>query len=67
MNGPAVIDHRHTPLYRVVHGSWADPVDASFSRLRTGNRWNTTGFPALYCRCSELVAGRDETALAYQR
>ena len=56
MNGPAAIDHRHTPLYRVVQRSWADPVDASFSRLRTGNRWNTTGFPALYCCCSEPVA-----------
>jgi RES domain-containing protein len=56
MTPAAVIEHEHQPLYRVVRRDWADPLDASFSRMRASNRWNTSGFPALYCCCSEAVA-----------
>jgi RES domain-containing protein len=43
-------------LYRVVRRGWKDPLDASFSQRRPDRRWNTAGFPALYCCCSERVA-----------
>jgi RES domain-containing protein len=55
MNG--TLRHDHVPIYRVVRRSWADPIDASFSRRPgTNNRWNTREFPALYCCCSGEVA-----------
>lgn len=56
MNACSWVDHRHAPVYRVVRAGWVDPLDASFSRQRPDNRWNTPEFPALYCACSELVA-----------
>lgn len=48
--------HTHQPLYRVVRAGWADPLDASFSQRAVDNRWNTAGFPALYCCCGLPVA-----------
>lgn len=56
MTGLIPMEHRHQPVYRVVRREWADPLDSSFSRLQSGNRWNTRDFPALYCCCSEIVA-----------
>ncbi len=54
---PALFDHLHEPIYRVVRRSWPNPLDASFSQQRAiDNRWNTGGFPALYCCCSLPVA-----------
>lgn len=53
---PRTIEHRHTPLYRVVRQSFRDPLDASFSRGARDNRWNDGEFGALYCCCSEKVA-----------
>ncbi len=54
---PAFLDHVHEPVYRVVRRSWPNPLDASFSqRVAIDNRWNTDGFPALYCCCSVQVA-----------
>jgi len=47
--------HAH-PIFRVVRGGWRDAVDASRSRTRVDNRWNTPDFPALYCCCSVPVA-----------
>ncbi len=54
-------------LYRVVRAGWSDPLDASFSRRAADNRWNTSGFAALYCCGSLLVAravARDVLRLA---
>jgi RES domain-containing protein len=56
VTGPKRADHRHEPVYRVVRASWADPLDAEFSRRRPDNRWNTPEFAALYCCCSVTVA-----------
>ena len=56
MIAPAVVEHRHTPLYRVIRRSWPDPLDSAFSRQRPDNRWNTGDYPALYCCCSQPVA-----------
>jgi hypothetical protein len=50
------LSHRDRPLYRVVRAGWPDPLDASFSQKAGDRRWNTVGFPALYCCCSVLVA-----------
>ena len=51
------VAHRHEPLYRMVRASYADPLDASFSKLRADNRWNPpAAFAALYTCCSERVA-----------
>lgn len=50
------IDHTHLPVYRVIRRGWTDPLDSSFSRSQSDNRWNTADFPALYCCCSEPVA-----------
>lgn len=52
----ATVPHHHRPLYRVVRRDWSDPLDATFSRSVSDNRWNTPAFPALYCCCSEPVA-----------
>ena len=53
----ATVVHNHVPIFRVVRRGWPDPADAKFSQLsRVDNRWNTPGFPALYCCCSETVA-----------
>lgn len=43
-------------LYRVVRQGWANPLDASFSRVTPDRRWNTDAFEALYCCGSEAVA-----------
>ena len=56
MTQAVAMEHRHRPVYRVVRSNWTDPLDSSFSRLQSGNRWNTNEFPALYCCCSEMVA-----------
>ncbi len=57
MSQPLLLDHHHTPLYRVVRQSCADPLDPSPTRRRAGDyRWNTLEFPALYGCCSEWVA-----------
>ena len=56
MTASRLVEHTHRPNYRVVRRSWADPLDASYSQTRSGNRWNTAGFPALYCCCSPWVA-----------
>lgn len=49
--------HDHLPIYRVIRRGWPNPLDTSYSQLRsTDNRWNTPGFPALYCCCSPTVA-----------
>lgn len=56
MSGPAVIEYRGRPVYRVVRRNWSDPLDDSFSRRQTTNRWNTPDFAALYCCSSEAVA-----------
>ena len=51
------VEHDHEPLYRMVRASYADPLDASFSRVKVDNRWNPPdGFAALYACCSERVA-----------
>ena len=55
MTGPLLVDHGHL-VYRVIRQRWQDPLDASHSRGRTDNRWNTQAFPALYACCSERVA-----------
>ena len=46
-----------TALYRVVRAGWRQPLDASFSRRATDNRWNTSSFAALYC-CGGLLVAR---------
>lgn len=54
-------------LYRVVRAGWRDPLDASFSRQAVDQRWNSSGFAALYCCGSLLVAravARDVLRLA---
>lgn len=51
-----LVPHRHEPLYRVARAGWHDPLDVSYSQLRSDNRWNTPEFPALYACCSERVA-----------
>lgn len=56
MSGFLTVQHAHSPVYRVVRRTWKDPLDASFSRNRPGNRWNTAEFPALYCCCHPGVA-----------
>ena len=56
MSGPAALLQPRRTLYRVVRRSWADPLDARFSRQQTSNRWNTPDFAALYCCLSEKVA-----------
>jgi RES domain-containing protein len=53
-----LVEHTHVPLFRVGRRSWVDPLDASYSMRVPGNRWNTQAFPALYCCCSEKVAGQ---------
>ena len=51
------VGHDHEPLFRMVRASYADPMDASFSRLKPDNRWNPPdAFAALYVCCSERVA-----------
>lgn len=47
--------HAH-PVLRVVRAGWRDATDASQSRTRADNRWNTADFLALYCCCSVPVA-----------
>ncbi|HKH47795.1 MAG TPA: RES domain-containing protein [Thermoanaerobaculia bacterium] len=47
-------------LYRVIRAGWRDPLDASFSRRATDNRWNTSNFAALYC-CGSLFVARAVT------
>lgn len=49
-------NHDHVPVHRVVRAAWDDPLDASFSQRKADRRWNTEGFPALYCCCSVAVA-----------
>ena len=57
MTPPRIVAHDHVPLCRVVRRGWTDPLDTSYSqRVSANNRWNTPGFPALYCACSERVA-----------
>jgi len=56
VNAVRFVRHRHIPIYRVIRRGWADPLDASFSQLRTDSRWNTGEFSALYCCCSQRVA-----------
>jgi hypothetical protein len=54
----ATVDHNHLPIYRVVRRGWPDPIDATFSQgPKVDNRWNSADFPALYCCCTEEVAG----------
>ena len=54
---PAIVDHLHEPVYRVVRRNWQNPLDTSFSQRKAAdNRWNTDRFPALYCCCSVPVA-----------
>jgi RES domain-containing protein len=55
MTGPLLVAHGHL-VYRVIRQRWKDPLDASHSRGRTDNRWNTPAFQALYACCSERVA-----------
>ena len=51
------VRHDHEPLYRLVRASWSDPLDASFSRGQSSNRWNPpSAFAALYTCCGESVA-----------
>ena len=56
MSGFLSVEHAHWPVYRVVRRAWEDPLDASYSRSRPDNRWNTAEFPALYCCCHPRVA-----------
>jgi RES domain-containing protein len=55
MSTRLLVAHDHV-VFRVVRQRWGDPLDASYSRARHGNRWNTPAFPALYACCSEQVA-----------
>jgi RES domain-containing protein len=55
MTEPLFMEHGHV-VYRVTRQSWRDPLEASYSQVRTDNRWNTPAFPALYACCSEQVA-----------
>jgi hypothetical protein len=56
MTSGLVIDHGHTPVYRVVRKGWKDPLDVSYSQKAPDNRWNTPDFPTLYCCCSTKTA-----------
>lgn len=55
MTEPLAVAHDHLIL-RVLRAGWGDAADASYSRQRADNRWNTRDFPALYCCCSVPVA-----------
>lgn len=55
MSSPRSVVHEHD-VFRVVHAGWENPLDASFSRSKADNRWNTSELSALYCCCSEMVA-----------
>jgi RES domain-containing protein len=55
MSKQLLVAHDHM-VYRVIRQRWGDPLDASYSRARHDNRWNTRAFPALYACCSEQVA-----------
>ncbi len=50
------VTHDHVPVYRVVRQGHKNALDASFSRKKGNNRWNTEEFSALYCACSMRVA-----------
>jgi RES domain-containing protein len=39
-----------------VRAGWPNALDASFSKNKTDNRWNTANFKAFYCCCSRQVA-----------
>ena len=56
MSTPLFFDHIHQPIFRVVRAGWPDALDASFSKTKIDNRWNTENFAALYCCCSGQVA-----------
>jgi RES domain-containing protein len=56
MTSVLVVNHDHTPVYRVIRKKWKEPLDVSYSQKAADNRWNTPEFPALYCSCSLQTA-----------
>lgn len=57
MTSERTVRHDHEPVYRVVRAGWVDPLDTSYSRRRSDNRWNPPdAFEVLYTCCSEDVA-----------